>query len=59
MIIEKFLNNHPEFSPYPLKPAFEKFNIELPGLGDDDFQYQLLPSVHGCDGFFFSKLIHK
>ncbi len=57
--VKKFLDNHPEFSSVPLKPAFEKFNISLPNLGDNDFQYQLLPSVHNCDGFYFSKLIRK
>ncbi len=58
-IIAKFLKNHRDFSPLALKPAFDNYNIELPGLKDDDFQYQLLPSVIGSDGFYFAKLIRE
>ena len=59
MIVEEFLENHTEFSGTPLQPAFDKFGIVLPGLGEKDFQYQLLPSVHNCDGFYFAKFIKE
>ena len=59
MIIEKFLENHDDFRAESLRPAFEKFDITLPNLSSSDFQYQLLPSVHGCDGFYMAKMIRK
>lgn len=59
MLVERFLNEHAEFSPMPLKPSFDKYKVDLPGLRNEDFQYQLLPSVHGTDGFFIAKLTRR
>jgi len=56
MVVNRFLANNPDFSPEPLKPSFDDYGISLPGLSDDAYQYQLLPSVHGCDGFYFAKM---
>jgi 16S rRNA (cytosine967-C5)-methyltransferase len=58
-VIERFLSNHKEFEPLALKPSFKSNGIEIPDLGESDYQLQLLPSKHGCDGFFMAKLQRK
>ena len=55
-IVNDFLSNHPDFETDCLKPAFDNYGINLPGLEENDFDYQILPSVHGCDGFYFARL---
>jgi 16S rRNA (cytosine967-C5)-methyltransferase len=55
-VISDFLNENDNFYPDSLYPIFEKQGVELPDLKQDDFEYQTLPSVHGCDGFYFARL---
>ena len=55
-VVEQFIEDHAEFAPDPLKPVFAQHNISFPELGDNDFKLRLLPSVHGCDGFFMARL---
>ena len=56
LVIENFLSAHKEFRPLALMPSFKNNGIEIPDLGESDYHLQLLPSKHGCDGFFMAKL---
>ncbi|MCK5742025.1 MAG: RsmB/NOP family class I SAM-dependent RNA methyltransferase [Chlorobi bacterium] len=55
-VVERFMNNHTEFAPDSLKPVLAQHKISFPKLADDDFKLRLLPSIHGCDGFFMARL---
>ena len=55
-VIKKFLSTNEDFFPEPIKPSIDLFNITGLNLGENDYQLQLLPSVHNCDGFFMAKL---
>jgi len=55
-VINEFLSNNKEFEPSPLIEAFEQYNIEIEGLKNEDFCLNLLPSVHGTDGFFMARM---
>lgn len=56
IVIQKFLKENKNFEPLPLKEAFNKFEIELGKINDDDFMLTLLPSVNQTDGLFLCKL---
>lgn len=58
-VITYFLDKHNNFKVQPLLPAFNKFDVKNPGIDENDFELQLLPSVHGCDGFYMAKLIRE
>lgn len=53
MVIERFLQERPEFAPVPLKEVLGKPRAE--GLGDGD-TLRLFPHQHGTDGFFAAVL---
>ncbi|MCX6137408.1 MAG: class I SAM-dependent methyltransferase [Ignavibacteriales bacterium] len=48
-VVEGFLKNHPEFQ--LMKPSEILIRYGLDSLGNDSY-FQLLPHVHGTDGFF-------
>ena len=52
-VVERFLSNHPAFSPrtLPIEAAFEQAGLS------PDFQITLFPPVHGTDGFFIAGFI--
>jgi len=51
MLIERFLKWHPEFTLVEASPR-----IGLPGLRGQTKCQRLYPHIHGCNGFFVSKL---
>ncbi len=55
VIVAEFLEHHPEFVPDPLAHAFAKYRIPL-SLSPDQWQLQLLPHLHGTDGFYIARL---
>ena len=55
-VISNFLDNHPEFSPDSLIPAFSKFGVKVKFETTDTYKITLLPSLYNCDGFFISRL---
>ncbi|MFH1050982.1 MAG: methyltransferase domain-containing protein [bacterium] len=58
-VVKEFLDSNTDFEPCPLSDSFEKYSIEISGLGKDDYFINLLPSVHGTDGFFIAKMRRK
>lgn len=54
-VISQFLNQHSEFAPDPLQPAFAQYGITLP-LEPDQWTLRLTPHEHGTDGFFIARL---
>ena len=49
-VSDSFLNDHPDFSPLPVR-----FPAEIPhAVPEPENQFTLFPSVHGTDGFFVS-----
>ena len=56
-VVDKFLSQNINFKPYPLEPAFDRFNIEISGLEKDSYMLRLSPDKYGCDGFFMAKMI--
>ena len=55
-VVAKFLNDNDNFSPEPIKPGFDLNNVKGIDIDENDYQLQLLPSIHNCDGFFMAKL---
>lgn len=55
-VVERFLANHSEFSPAPLKVSFDKYGINLADVKDDDYYLTLTPLNKESDGFFMAKL---
>ncbi len=51
MIIERFLQGHPEFTLKEIKPQ-----IGLPGMRGLNLCQRLYPHIHHCNGFFIAKL---
>ncbi len=58
-IIGRFLSENSDFSPYPLKPAFDRYDITIPNLKDNDFSLALTPLNRETDGFFMAKIQKK
>ncbi len=56
IVIEKFLNKYPEFSPDPVYPQLLKYGIKIPYINKNDFMMSILPSVLNCDGFFVARI---
>lgn len=55
-VVERFLENHPEFSPVPLSESFSKYDINIPDMNEEDYHLTLTPLNHESDGFFMAKL---
>ena len=55
-VIEKFIKNNSDFVQDSLYSRLNNYNIEVPGLKEDDYYLTLLPSVHKTDGFFMARL---
>ncbi|MPM49103.1 Ribosomal RNA small subunit methyltransferase B [bioreactor metagenome] len=56
LIVKRFLNENPDFSPEPIKKHLLEHNVILENLNDDDFYITLYPFIHKTDGFFIAKL---
>ena len=54
MIVERFLERHPEFKLVEITPK-----MGLPGLRGLDKCQRLYPHIHHCNGFFIAKLQKK
>ncbi|MFN3305894.1 MAG: RsmB/NOP family class I SAM-dependent RNA methyltransferase, partial [Candidatus Kapaibacteriota bacterium] len=54
-VAEKFLCENNKFTPEPLSPAFNAYNIDLPNLDPSSHQINLLPHIHSTDGFYIAK----
>lgn len=55
-IINKFINQNRNFSGLSLKQNFQKHNINIQNLQDDEYQYTFHPENSQSDGFFISLL---
>ena len=55
-MINKFLAETDNFEKSPIKPALQKYGVEINGLNDEDFSLSLTPYKHGCDGFYMARL---
>ncbi len=55
-VVEKFLENHPNFHPANLSESFEFYGINLPNLQKGSYHITILPFIHKTDGFFIAKL---
>ncbi|MGA2296783.1 MAG: methyltransferase domain-containing protein [FCB group bacterium] len=55
-VIAKFLNKNPNFVTDSISDALNKMEINSIKIGKDDFKLHLLPSIHGCDGFFVARM---
>jgi len=54
-VIARFCRERPEFSPEPTTEILARFGITLPQCTPAGEPLQLLPSVHGTDGFFIAR----
>jgi 16S rRNA (cytosine967-C5)-methyltransferase len=54
-VAEKFLAANEDFASDPLKPIFDKQNIYINGLSDEDYYLSLNPYDHESDGFFMAR----
>ena len=54
-VIQKFLQNNPDFEPYPFNNEINEFNLNIHDVRDNTHKITLLPSVYGCDGFFVAR----
>ena len=54
-VVADFLKHHPEFVPDPIAHAFARYHIPL-SLLPDQWQLQLMPHLHGTDGFYIARL---
>ena len=55
--VEKFIAQHPEFEPAPLAPLMPTESARsLVGDGPGGWRVQLIPGVHGVDGFFIARM---
>ena len=54
-VIARFCRERPEFSPEPATEVLARFGIVLPQSTPAGEPLQLLPSVHGTDGFFIAR----
>lgn len=55
-VVRAFLDQHPEFSPEALAPAFAENNVHIPALPNTAPMLTLTPAQHGTDGFFVARL---
>lgn len=55
-VVTKFLDNNSEFVPDALKNVFEKYDINIPFLENDDYKLTLYPHLYKTDGFFMARL---
>lgn len=51
--VERFLNEHKSFEPYPILPHLERV------IGEKENMITLMPHIHGTDGFFISAFRKK
>jgi len=58
-VVNEFLYTNTDFEPAPLHESFSRYSINIPNLKTDDFYINLLPSLHGTDGFFIAKMKRK
>lgn len=56
LLVDDFLQQNPDFKPDSLYLAFDLYDIKIEGLGKEDFKLNLLPSLHGSDGFFMARM---
>jgi 16S rRNA (cytosine967-C5)-methyltransferase len=55
-IVERFLNENPDFSPEPIFPHFQKHKISIPNLSETAFHFTFFPFLNATDGFFISNM---
>ncbi|MHB8170057.1 MAG: 16S rRNA (cytosine(967)-C(5))-methyltransferase RsmB [Thermincolia bacterium] len=58
-VIEKFLAAHPEFAKEDLTPSLPEPLRQLDLPSTKEGYLQLLPHLHGMDGFFIAKIVKK
>jgi 16S rRNA (cytosine967-C5)-methyltransferase len=58
-VVRAFLDQHPEFTPEALAPAFAENGVRIPALSNDAAMLTLTPAQHGTDGFFMARLRRK
>lgn len=54
-VIERFLDQHPDFEPDEIAPSLSRWGIHL-SLSEAQWSVQLLPHRHNTDGFFIARL---
>lgn len=55
-VVNKFLASNPSYAPEPLLRSLSESGIELPGLGENDFDFAVDPVELKSDGFYFAKI---
>ena len=55
-IVHSFLQQNPDFLPDPLYHAYPQKTIEALEITKTQCDLSLLPSIHGTDGFFVSRM---
>ncbi len=55
-VVAKFLDNNSDFVPDALKSVFEKYDINIPFLDNEDFKLTLYPHLYKTDGFFMARM---
>jgi 16S rRNA (cytosine967-C5)-methyltransferase len=55
-VIERFLSSDENFCGDSLADVFENYGIKVTGLKPDDFYLNLMPHIHGTDGFFMARM---
>jgi 16S rRNA (cytosine967-C5)-methyltransferase len=58
-VVEKFLALNPDFEPEILMESFDKYNINIPFLKNNDWKLTLSPINYNGDGFFMARMKRK
>jgi 16S rRNA (cytosine967-C5)-methyltransferase len=58
-VVDKFLKLNPDFEPESLKESFNKYNIVIPFLNEDDWKLTISPINYNGDGFFMARMKRK
>ena len=56
LVVERFLQENPDFTPEPIHQHFAENGIFISDLTVEDYCLTLFPHIHKTDGFFISKM---
>jgi 16S rRNA (cytosine967-C5)-methyltransferase len=55
-VINKFLNDNPNFIPDPFNQYLKTYGINIHGFDENSYKITLTPSKFECDGFFIARM---